>query len=116
MNPILAERPDHRLVLILRRIAIVGAALVVAVPAARGYNTWLGAMPLWLLAMPLASLWALHGFRLRAPGPVAAGQSATARRRSRPQARRRRQYPASSRAFAASARPSSISSAARQNS
>ena len=76
----------------------------------------LTAMPLWLLAMPLASLWALHGFRLRAPGPVAAGQSATARRRSRPQARRRRQYPASSRAFAASARPSSISSAARQNS
>ena len=116
MNPILAERPDPRLVLILRRIAIVGAALVVAVPAARGYNTWLGAMPLWLLAMPLASLWALHGFRLRASGPVATGQSATARRRSRPQARRRRQYPASSRAFAASARPSSISSAARQNS
>ena len=69
MNPILAERPDPRLVLILRRIAIVGAALVVAVPAARGYNTWLGAMPLWLLAMPLASLWALsvsgvvQGFR-----------------------------------------------------
>ena len=116
MNPILAERPDPRLVLILRRVAIVGAALVVVVPAARGYNTWLGAMPLWLLAMPLASLWALHGFRLRASGPVAAAQSPAARRRSRPQARRRRQYPASSRAFAASARPSSISSAARQNS
>ena len=116
MNPILAERPDPRLVLILRRIAIVGAALVVAVPAARGYNSWLGAMPLWLLAMPQASLWALHGFRLRASGPVAAAQSPAARRRSRPQARRRRQYPASSRAFAASARPSSISSAARQNS
>ena len=116
MNQRFNERPDPRLALILHRVAIAGAALVLAVPAARGYNTWLGAMPLWLLAMPLASLWALHGFRLRAPGPVAAGQSATARRRSRPQARRRRQYPASSRAFAASARPSSISSAARQNS
>ena len=51
MNPILAERPDPRLVLILRRIAIVGAALVVAVPPAPGYNTRVGAMPRWLLAI-----------------------------------------------------------------
>ena len=60
MKPILDNRPhnrpDPRLVLILRRTAIIGAGLVLAVPAARGYNPWLGAMPLWLLAMPLASL------------------------------------------------------------
>ena len=116
MNPILAERPDPRLVLILRRIAIVGAALVVAVPAARGYNTWLGAMPLWLLAMPLASLWALHGFRLPVLAAASHASTIAARRRRRPQARRRRQYPAVSRALPASSRPNSISSAARQNS
>lgn len=110
-----ARNPDPRLVLVLRRATLVGAALVLALPAARGYNPWLGAMPLWLLAMPLASLWALHGFRL--PRPTAhQATAASPRRRRRPQARRRRQYPAASRASLASARPSSISSAARQNS
>ena len=109
--------PDPRLVLALRRFALAGLLLVLSWPAARGASHWLGAWPLWLVAMPLSSLWALHGFGLprwsRSP-PVA--QAARPRRRRGPQARRRRQYPAASRAFSASARPSSISSAARQNS
>lgn len=117
--------PDPRLVLALRRIAFVGAALVVALPAARGHSQWFGALPLWLLAMPLSSLWALHGFRLPRrlvgslhAGSVHAGSSvdASPRRRRHPQARRSRQYPAASRAFSASARPISINSRARQNS
>ena len=119
MNPLTVirnERPDPRLATILRRTAIAGAALVLAVPAARGYNPWIGAMPLWLLAMPLASLWALHGFRLPRPGAARTPLSTAPRRRRRPQARRRRQYPAASRALVASSRPSAINSAARQNS
>jgi hypothetical protein len=109
--------PDPRLVLALRRIILAGVVLVLALPAARGSSQWFGALPMWLLAMPLASLWALHGFRLRrrhaAPAAVT---TAPRRRRGKPQAFRRRQYPAASRAFSASARPISISSAARQNS
>jgi hypothetical protein len=109
--------PDQRLDRALRRIAIAGAMLVLALPAARGHSQWFGALPLWLLAMPLSSLWALHGFRLprlRAAAPETA--SGLRRRRNKPQALRHRQYPAASRAFSASARPISISSAARQNS
>ena len=105
---------DPRLAMALRRIVIAGAGLVVALPAARGHSQWFGALPLWLLAMPLSSLWALHGFRLprwHAASPA----TATARRRRSPQARRR-QYPAASRAFSASVRPTSTSSRARQNS
>ncbi|MEO5565509.1 MAG: hypothetical protein ABIR05_02445 [Luteimonas sp.] len=112
--------PDPRLVMVMRRIALVGAGLVLALPAARGHSQWLGAMPLWLLAMPLSSLWALHGFRLprRLAGLLQSEASIDAglRRRRKPQARRSRQYPAASRAFSASARPISISSRARQNS
>ena len=107
--------PDPRLALLLRRLVLAGALLVLAVPAARGASQWLGAWPLWLVAMPLSSLWALHGFRLpRWPGD--ATDSPRTRRRRAPQARRWRQYPAASRALVASSRPSSISSAARQNS
>ena len=116
MTAIRNERPDPRLAAILRHAAIAGAGLVLALPAARGYNPWIGAMPLWLLAMPLASLWALHGFRLPRLASAGSQLSAPARRRRRPQARRHRQYPAASRALAASSRPSAISSAARQNS
>ena len=109
--------PDPRLDLALRRLACAGLLLVLAWPAARGASHWLGAWPLWLVAMPLSSLWALHGFALpRWSGSPAVAQAARPRRRRGPQARRRRQYPAASRAFSASARPSSISSAARQNS
>lgn len=109
--------PDPRLDLALRRLSIAGLLLVLALPAARGASHWLGAWPLWLLAMPLSSLWALHGFALpRWARARAGGSTARPRRRRGPQARRRRQYPAASRAFSASARPISISSAARQNS
>jgi hypothetical protein len=107
--------PDPRLVLALRRLAMAGALLVLVLPAARGASTWLGAWPLWLVAMPLSSLWALHGFRL-ARWPAGIGDPTRARRRRAPQARRWRQYPAASRALAASSRPSAMSSAARQNS
>lgn len=107
--------PDPRLVLALRRLALAGALLVLALPAARGANQWLGAWPLWLVAMPLTSLWALHGFRMPRWPRETEGIARPRRRRS-PQARRRRQYPASSRALVASSRPSAISSAARQNS
>src|SRR5690606_10926194 len=116
MTAIRNERPDPRLAAILRRAAIAGAGLVLALPAARGYNPWIGAMPLWLLAMPLASLWALHGFRLPRLAPASTRLSATPRRRRRPQARRRSQYPAASGALAASSRASAIGSAARRNS
>ena len=79
---------DRRLDLAMRRIVLIGAALVLAVPAARGDSTWLGALPLWLLGMPLASWWALHRFRLpRWPQP--AGTSARRRRSGGAQARHR---------------------------
>ena len=79
---------DRRLDLAMRRIVLVGAALVLAVPAARGDSFWLGALPLWLLGMPLASWWALHRFRLpRWPRP--ASTSARRRRSGNAQARRR---------------------------
>ena len=117
IDPRSLSAPDPRLDRALRRLALFGALLVLALPAARGANAWLGAWPLWLVAMPLSSLWALHGFRLPR-WPVAAIDSGNDRQRRRrgPQARRRRQYPAASRAFSASARPISIRSAARQNS
>jgi hypothetical protein len=113
-----ASPPDRRLVGALRRILVIGACLVLAVPAARGHSQWLGALPLWLVAMPMASLWALQGCPLprRRTAAEATAQAGSGRRRRGPQARRRRQYPAASRAFSASARPMSISSAARQNS
>ena len=79
---------DRRLERAMRRIVLIGAALVLAVPAARGESTWLGALPLWLLGMPLASWWALHRFRLpRWPQP--ATTSARRRRGGSAQARRR---------------------------
>lgn len=78
---------DPRLELALRRLLLVGAALILAVPAARGYSTWFGALPLWLLGMPLASLWALHRFRLpRWPQQATQGHR---RRSGGTQARRR---------------------------
>jgi hypothetical protein len=79
---------DRRLELAMRRIVLVGAALVLAVPAARGDSVWLGALPLWLLGMPLASWWALHRFRLP-HWPQPATTSARRRRSGAAQARRR---------------------------
>ena len=116
-----APLPDPRLVAALRQVLIAGIALVLVIPAARGHSQWLGAWPLWLVAMPAMSLWALHrfpmpGLRGRVAGEPAASRAPAKPRRRGPQARRRRQYPAASRAFSASARPMSMSSAARQNS
>jgi hypothetical protein len=82
------ELPDPRLERALRRCVAIGALLVLAVPAARGHSSWFGALPLWLLAMPLVSWWALHRFRLprrSQPRP----ETARRRRRNTVQARRR---------------------------
>ena len=114
-----ASLPDPRLAAGLRQVLLAGIALVLVIPAARGQSHWLGALPLWLVAMPAASLWALHRFplpRLRAPRSADPGAGTARRRRRAAQARRRPQYPAASRAFSASVRPIWMSSAARQNS
>lgn len=80
--PVADPRLDHA----LRQAALIGLIAVLALPAARGYNAWLGWMPLWLLGMPLTAWWALHRFRL--PGRPAMATRA-AHRRPRTQARRR---------------------------
>ena len=80
--------PDPRLDHALRWFVVFGALLVVVVPAARGSNAWLGALPLWLLGMPLASWWALHRFRLPQL-PAAMSARVRTRHRQRPMARRR---------------------------
>jgi hypothetical protein len=74
---------------LLRHAVAIGAALVLLLPAARGFSPTFGWMPLWLVAMPLAAWWALHRFRL----PSREAEAATAvraRRRNGAQARRRR--------------------------
>jgi hypothetical protein len=74
---------------LLRHAVAIGTAIVVLLPAARGYSPTFGWMPLWLVAMPLAAWWALHRFCL--PAREAADATASrARRRSGAQARRRR--------------------------
>jgi hypothetical protein len=83
------HRPDVRLEGALRRIVLAGALLVLAIPAARGSSQWLGALPLWLLAMPLASWWALHRFRLPRLRAQAPANATRRRRRGTVQARRR---------------------------
>jgi len=78
--------PEMYLDRALRRLVLAGVAVVVAVPAARETSLWFGVLPLWLLAMPLLSWWALHRFRLphlRQPA------SPARRRRTAAQARRR---------------------------
>ncbi|HEY5805455.1 MAG TPA: hypothetical protein VIT90_17390 [Lysobacter sp.] len=74
---------------LLRHAVAVGAALVLLLPAARGFSDTLGWMPLWLLAMPLSAWWALRRFRLPARGETVDVQPRM-RRRSGEQARRRR--------------------------
>lgn len=82
------HQPDRRLRIALRRALWLGAALVLAVPAARGDSAWFGWLPLWLVGMPACALWALHRFRLpRLPLPAASARSQ--RRRRGGQARRR---------------------------
>lgn len=74
----------------MRRVVLFGMLLVIALPAARGHSPWFGALPLWLLGMPLASWWALHRFRLpRVMATVAAVSGSRRRGAGRAQARRR---------------------------
>jgi hypothetical protein len=98
-STVVDSSPDPRLERVLRHCVAVGALLVLAVPAARGHSSWLGALPLWLLAMPLVSWWALHRFRLPRL-PRAPKQPARQRGRSGAQASRRRarRHPAFARA------------------
>jgi len=82
--------PDLRLDRALRRLVLAGMAVVVAVPAARETSLWFGALPLWLLVMPLLSWWALHRFRLphlRQAAPLARRRRTAAQARRRPLAR-----------------------------
>lgn len=91
---------DPRLVMAVRRVLWLGVTLVLAVPAARGYNAWFGWMPLWLLGMPLAALWSLHRFQM--PGlPSRRTKVRTRQRRAGAQARRRPQRGAQRNASAA---------------
>lgn len=81
---------DPRLDELLRGAVVLGAALVLLLPAARGFHATLGWLPLWLLGMPLAAWWALHRFRLPRRAVDAASPRAAARpARRAPQARRR---------------------------
>jgi predicted MFS family arabinose efflux permease len=75
----------------LRLLLGAGLALVLLLPAARGFSEWLGWWPMWLVGMPAVALWALHRFRLPARVTVARKgvQAAPRRRRSGAQARRR---------------------------
>ncbi|WP_305804275.1 hypothetical protein [Stenotrophomonas sp. YIM B06876] len=78
--------PDPQLLRYARHIALAGMALVLVWPAARGYNAWIGWLPLWLLGMPAAAWWSLHRFRL----PAGLRRPRLPRRRRTPQARRTR--------------------------
>ena len=84
-----AETAEPGLEDLLRHAVAIGAAIVVLLPAARGFSDTLGWLPLWLLAMPLSAWWALHRLRRSAHGEAAGSQSRV-RRRSGEQARRRR--------------------------
>jgi len=84
--------PDRRLRIALWHALWFGAALVIAVPAARGDSVWLGWLPLWLVGMPACALWALHRFRLPQL-PLTATPARSRRRRGGGQARRRSARP-----------------------
>lgn len=86
--------PNPSLDRLMRWAVLFGALLVVALPAARGSSDWFGALPLWLVGMPLASWWALHRFRLPlqllpTDSQTGSMQAGVMRRRAgRPQAQR----------------------------
>jgi fatty acid desaturase len=80
-----SHEPDRRVLRGVRQWALAGLALVLVWPAARGYSSWIGWLPLWLVGMPLVAWWALYRFRL--PAAWRAGGDRRVRRR-RPQARR----------------------------
>jgi len=75
----------------LKYALAIGAALVLLLPGARGFSETLGWLPLWLVGMPAAALWALKGLPLpgHAVKEMAEVPSLCRRRRSGPQARRR---------------------------
>lgn len=75
---------------LLRHAVAIGAAIVVLLPAARGFSPTFGWMPLWLLVMPACAWWALHRFRLPAREVDEAALAPRPRRRAGLQARRRR--------------------------
>ncbi|HEY5971048.1 MAG TPA: hypothetical protein VIT22_03590 [Pseudoxanthomonas sp.] len=84
------ESVDLDLERILRSAVIVGLALVLLLPAARGQSDWLGWMPLWLVGMPAVAWCSLHRFRLPLRRSVVREiASSGRRRRSGAQARRR---------------------------
>ena len=86
-HPVDLTLTDPRLERVIRRMTLTGVLLVLALPIARGDSTWLGALPLWLIGMPLTSWWALHRFQLPRFGPSAM-QVMKPRRRAAAQARR----------------------------
>ncbi|KRB11327.1 hypothetical protein [Lysobacter sp. Root690] len=76
----------------LRYALAIGALLVLMLPAARGSQSAIGWLPMWLVAMPAMAWWALHRFRLpswRRKAPDEVGQALRRRRRGAVQARRR---------------------------
>jgi hypothetical protein len=84
-RPGLADAPHPQLARGVRQVALAGLALVLVWPAARGYSSWLGWLPLWLLGMPMMAWWALYRF----PLPHLPKRDRSSRRRRRgPQARR----------------------------
>ena len=84
------QTPDPRVLRWVRQVALAGLALVLVWPSARGYNAWLGWGPLWLVGMPMVAWWSLYRFPLPKLGGKAGAQR---KRRSGPQARRRRLAP-----------------------
>jgi len=77
---------DRRLRCAARQLLVIGIALVLLFPMARGHSEWLGWLPLWLVGMPAVAWWALLGFQV----PMPSLPLRTARRRAHPQARRHR--------------------------
>ncbi len=91
-HPVLRREPqtasaDPRVLRWTRHVALAGLALVLVWPSARGYNPWIGWLPLWLLGMPAAAWWSLYRFRF--PARLYARHRARQQRRG-PQARRTR--------------------------
>lgn len=85
-----ADAPTAWLDDALRLSIALGLTLVVLLPAARGFDTRLGWLPLWLVAMPAVAWWALHRFRLPLrPRDERAEAATRALPRRRPQAHRR---------------------------
>jgi hypothetical protein len=86
--------PDSRslltLDLVLRAWLLFGAAMLIALPSARGMHPLVGWLPFWLLVWPLASWLLLHR---RRPEAAFAARRPRARARA-PGSRRRAALPA----------------------